>query len=71
MPAFGANLEQGRKNSPIAYDISERAINLPCALVLNEEQIINISEAIKSILKGKKNNEFIFFQAQQNTILQS
>lgn len=56
LPAFGANIDAGRKNSPIAYDISERAINLPCAFTVDEKQIEIMSDAIKIILKNHKNN---------------
>jgi perosamine synthetase len=51
LPAYGANVEAGRKNSPVAYDISERGINLPCALNITQEQITSMSNAIKEILE--------------------
>lgn len=51
LPAYGANIEKGRHNSPVAYDISERAINLPCSFHLEEEQIALMSQAIKKILQ--------------------
>ena len=51
LPAFGADSERGRENSPVAYDISERGINLPCAFSTTEEQISQISDAIRDILK--------------------
>lgn len=55
LPAFGAKIEEGRKNSPVAYDISERGINLPCAFTVDEEQISKMSEGIKTILqKGQR-----------------
>ncbi len=50
LPAFGGDVEKGRKNSPVAYDISERGINLPCSLNLTEEQIECMSNGIKKIL---------------------
>lgn len=53
LPAYGANVEQGKKNSPTAYSISERAINLPCAFNVSEDQIIIMSQAIKKILSKK------------------
>lgn len=56
LPAFGANVDAGRKNSPVAYDISERAINLPCAFSVDEEQIEIMSNAIKKILNDRKTN---------------
>jgi perosamine synthetase len=51
LPAFGGNEVLGRKNSPVAYDISERAINLPSAFTVDEKQIELMSNAIKAILK--------------------
>lgn len=50
LPAYGGDTVAGRENSPVAYDISERGINLPCALNLEVQQIDQISEAIISIL---------------------
>ena len=50
LPAFGADANEGRKNSPVAYDISERGINLPSAFSVDEEQIERMSLGIKSIL---------------------
>jgi perosamine synthetase len=55
LPAFGARIEDGRKNSPVAYDVSERAINLPCAFSIDESQIEIMSEAIKKIMHNAKN----------------
>jgi perosamine synthetase len=51
LPAFGANTEEGCRNSPVAYDISARAINLPCAFTLDEEKIVLMSQAIKETLR--------------------
>ena len=56
LPAFGAKIEEGRKNSPVAYDISERGINLPCAFTVDEEQISIMSNAIKKILQRATHN---------------
>jgi perosamine synthetase len=53
LPAFGANVEKGRQNSPVAYDISSRGINLPCAFSVDEEQIEKMSQAIIKILSYK------------------
>ena len=52
LPAFGANVETGRKSSPVAYDISERGINLPCAFTVDSDQIEIMSNAIKKILNS-------------------
>lgn len=54
LPAFGERFIEGRKNSPTAYDISERGINLPCALNLEEQQIKSVSNAIREILELKE-----------------
>jgi len=56
LPAFGAKIEEGRKNSPVAYDISDRGINLPCAFTVDENQIGIMSEGIKKILKKTRAN---------------
>lgn len=53
LPAYGAKIEEGQKNSPVAYDISNRSINLPCAFNVTEEQIHMMSQAIKDILYEK------------------
>lgn len=53
LPAFGAKTEAGRINSPVAYDISERGINLPCAFTVDEKQIAKFAAAISTILKNK------------------
>lgn len=55
LPAFGGDTEQGRKNSPVAYSVSERGINLPSAFSVTAEQIAIMSDAIKKILNTKKN----------------
>lgn len=52
LPAFGGDTVKGIQNSPIAYDISERGINLPCALTTTEDQIAQMSNAIKDILEN-------------------
>lgn len=53
LPAFGGDTVAGQKNAPVAYDVSSRGINLPCAFSVTEEQIIRMSDAIKDILKKK------------------
>jgi perosamine synthetase len=49
LPAFN-QLDYGLKNNPVAYDISSRGINLPCALNLTEENIDLYSAIIHKIL---------------------
>lgn len=49
IPAYNNTWYYKDKN-PIAYDISDRAINLPCALNLKDEQIYFIIDCIKKAL---------------------
>lgn len=39
-----------KKSCPVAYDISDRAIHLPCAFTLTEEQIQHYAGCIKKVL---------------------
>ena len=48
LPAF--NKKHMKKNNPVAYDVSSRAINLPCALNLTEKNINDYSNAILKLL---------------------
>jgi len=57
LPAFGGDTVEGRKNSPVAYDISERSINLPCAFSTTKDQIKEMSNSIKSILNSVENKK--------------
>jgi len=50
LPAYPGREKEGRKNNPVAYSISERAINLPSALNITEEQILMVSDGVKKIL---------------------
>lgn len=50
LPAFPDYTENGQKNAPIAYDVSGRGINLPCAFTVTEEQIERYSNGLKKIL---------------------
>ncbi len=50
LPAFPDQDAQGRKSCPVAYDVSSRGINLPCAFSLTEEQIMRYAQGIKTIL---------------------
>jgi perosamine synthetase len=49
LPAFNQE-EDGRKNSPVAYDVSYRGINLPCALNLTENDLDKYSKGIHKLL---------------------
>ena len=50
LPAYPDREEEGRRNNPVAYDISSRGINLPSALNITQEQINSVSKAIINIL---------------------
>ncbi|MBT6472574.1 MAG: DegT/DnrJ/EryC1/StrS family aminotransferase [Candidatus Marinimicrobia bacterium] len=49
LPAFDDE-NNGRKNNPIAYDVSSRGINLPCALNLTESDLDLYAEGIRTLL---------------------
>lgn len=49
LPAYDRE-EQGRRDHPVAYDVSERGINLPCALNLTEADLDAVSLGVKRIL---------------------
>ncbi len=49
LPAFNKE-QEGRKNNPVAYDISSRGINLPSALNLSESDLDIYSKGIHDLL---------------------
>lgn len=49
LPAFNREKE-GRRNNPVAYDVSERGINLPCAFNLTDKEIDQYSRGIHRLL---------------------
>ena len=49
LPAYNDE-ERGRLNNPIAYDISYRGINLPCALNLTESDLDRYSVGLHTLL---------------------
>ena len=53
LPAYPGFQEKYEPLNPVAYDISSRAINLPCAFNLTEDQIDRICDGIKTILGYK------------------
>jgi len=53
LPAFNKENE-GRELNPVAYDVSSRGINLPCALNLTESDLDRYSEGIYKLLGIKK-----------------
>jgi len=50
LPAYPGREAEGRKNNPVAYDTSERGINLPCALNLTEHDLDLVSKGIHGLL---------------------
>ncbi|MBF0232130.1 MAG: DegT/DnrJ/EryC1/StrS family aminotransferase [Desulfamplus sp.] len=50
LPAYPGKREIFQPLNPVAYDISERGINLPCAANLTEQQINHICNGVKTIL---------------------
>lgn len=50
LPAFPGRENDGRVNNPVAYDVSERGINLPCALNLTEQDLDLVSTGISRLL---------------------
>lgn len=53
LPAYPGCEELYKEKNPVAYDISARGINLPCALNLTGDQIDAICDGVKTIL-GRK-----------------
>ncbi|MHB8130629.1 MAG: DegT/DnrJ/EryC1/StrS family aminotransferase [Mobilitalea sp.] len=51
LPAYAGCKNRYKKLNPIAYDISNRGINLSCAFNLTDDQIDSICNGIKEILK--------------------
>ena len=50
LPAFPGREAEGRRNNPVAYDVSERGINLPSALNLTEADLDAVSAGIHRLL---------------------
>jgi perosamine synthetase len=50
LPAFPGRMIEGRQRNPVAYDVSGRGINLPCALNLTDKDLDNISIGIHRML---------------------
>jgi perosamine synthetase len=50
LPAFAGQRKRFEPLNPIAYDLSERGINLPGALNLTEAQVDRVCDAIRQIL---------------------
>lgn len=52
-PAFPGREKSGRENNPVAYDISNRGINLPSALNITEDQIAQYCDALRKVILRK------------------
>jgi perosamine synthetase len=50
LPAFPGREEQGRRDHPVAYDVSGRGINLPCALNLGEADLDAVAAGVRKVL---------------------
>jgi perosamine synthetase len=50
LPAYPGREADGRRSNPIAYDVSERGINLPCAFTLTEGDLDLIGRGIRRLL---------------------
>lgn len=50
LPAYGSREAQMRPRNPVAYDISARAINLPCAMNLTDEDLAFVSQSVRDVL---------------------
>ncbi len=50
LPAFPGREQSGRHEHPVAYDVAERGINLPCALNITDEDLDAISQAVRKIV---------------------
>jgi len=50
LPAYPNREKEGRQDNPVAYDVSERGINLPSALNITEAHMDIMSEGIRNIL---------------------
>jgi perosamine synthetase len=54
LPAYPNRETKGRVDNPVAYSVSERGINLPCALNLEQEHIDIIASGIRRFLGFSK-----------------
>ena len=51
LPAYAENSTGGRDLNPVAYDVAQRGVHLPCAMNLSTDQIDFISEALLDAMK--------------------
>jgi perosamine synthetase len=61
LPAFAAmpDIERARKNNTIAYRIAPLGLNLPSALLLDEEQVDYVCSAVRDMFRQKRHTEVI------------
>ncbi len=52
IPAYAGREEQGRLDSPVAYDVSARGINLPCSFTLTDDQLDFICDGVERLVQG-------------------
>lgn len=53
LPAYSKSVPN-RFSNPVSYDIGNRGICLPSAFIITESQIVEVCNAIKEILNGRK-----------------
>lgn len=51
LPAYGSRESEMRHRNPVAYDISSRAINLPGAMNMGDEQLRRTCDCVRSLIK--------------------
>jgi perosamine synthetase len=51
LPAYPNREAQGRRDNPVAYDVSGRGINLPCALNLTDADLDAVSDGVHQVLR--------------------
>ena len=52
IPAYPGREEEGRRNSPVAYDISSRGINLPGSFLLTMDQVDFVAASIIKLISS-------------------
>jgi perosamine synthetase len=50
LPAYPGREADGRRDNPVAYDVSERGINLPCAMNLTDDDLDRVSAGMHKLL---------------------
>jgi perosamine synthetase len=52
LPAFASvpGIDQAKHRNPVAYDLCNRSLNLPCALMLREEHVDRVCSVLKQLL---------------------